>query len=68
MWSYVFGIPKVMRCQKCQKPSKSPSGTFGILSVSVFAETTLLPNQSRTTRGEGASSHPHTFIEAFAYQ
>jgi hypothetical protein len=28
--------PKVTRCQKCQKPSEYPFGTFGTPSVSVF--------------------------------
>jgi hypothetical protein len=30
--------PKVTRCQKCQKPSEHPFGTFGTPSVSVFSK------------------------------
>jgi hypothetical protein len=30
--------PKVTRCQKCQKPSEYPCGTFGTSLVSVFGK------------------------------
>jgi hypothetical protein len=30
--------PKVTRCQKCQKPSEHPFGTFGTPSVRAFED------------------------------
>ena len=47
--------PKVMRCQKGQKPSEHPSVTFGTPSVSVFEETTC-PSYLCTKGGKGSSS------------
>jgi hypothetical protein len=56
--------PKVTGCQKCQKPHRHPSGTFGTPLVSVSGETTRL-RQSHTTPLARSQSLPLAYAEDF---
>ena len=55
--------PKVMRCQKCQKSSEQPFGTFVTLSVSTFGETTRPLGSTQLREGVVLRSHPYVLRE-----
>jgi hypothetical protein len=57
----------VTRCQKCQKPSKHPFGTFVTPLVGVFGETTCSP-QSYTRPLERSSSSLLCALRTFECQ